>query len=1151
MSVGPLFITICAASGSGGMEVIMTVRSIKLKMKTQTDPESLQLRKALWKTHQLLNEGVAYYMYWLILLRQDSYINEEGREYKKEEIQKELLEKVSGQQKRNDWQGDLGSLDILIPLRKLYELIVPSSIGEKGDSQISARKYLSPLVDPDSQGGKGTAKSGRKPRWQKMKEDGNPEWEEEYKKDMTKKESDPTTSILTELENYGLKPLIPLFTEEIKDIAWLPRKRGFVRTWDRDMFQQAIERLLSWESWNIRVKEEKQKIEQAIEDYRNKYLQDGEEWISKLREIEKIREAEITDVSYATKQGYLITRRELKGWEKVYEKWSKLIDAPLYDLKKVVTDVQNSMRREFSSAIFNILAEKKNRDIWVGQPNRLLHFAAYNVLLRKLQKAKDQATLTLPDPVNHPLWIRYDARGGNIHSYTIFQVDKMEVKVNLERMVWPNDSTWIEKEDITVHLAPSEQLYRQIAVQDNPSGKQEIDFIDYSSRVPLKGELIGSKIQFDRRYLENHTEELLAGNIGPVYLNLGVEVKHYQEMKNGRLRTPIGQSFTVKSLEWQKVIGFKAKELAEWMEQTAETNEKGIDSITEGLRIMSIDMGIRTSATVSVFEVVKNQPDNNKLFYKIQDTDLFAVHCRSILLNLPGEQVSKDIIKERDERYTERRFIKSQIRLLSKILQLNNQETQDGRKNILIGMIDTIESNKSLLNDQKQAWISKFNILAKNAYLDQVGWKQKLIEIHHEIEPVVGKLVSEWRRSFSKNQKNNKNRKNLAGLSMWNIDELEDTRRTLSSWSNRTRNPGEPKPIDPKFGINLLTHIQNLKDDRLKQMANLIVMTALGYKYDPGEKQKEERWKKAYPACHVILFEDLSRYRFNLDRTRLENSKLMKWGHRSIPKMVQMQGEIYGLLVGDVYSAFSSRFHAKTGAPGIRCHSLDEEDVNMLKNVSEIGGFDKLEDFKDLKREYYKLFGSVDKDYLAKMIERSDLIKSGTIIPKEGGELFITLAGHYKSNPKLSIIHADINAAQNLQRRFWQSNSEIFRVSCKLVKMSDGEYYIPKYSSKTFEKAMGKGRFIKNLDSEVYKWGNSSKMRIKTISTDKEIEFEEMEDFEQALEDAQEIQDGFKTMFRDPSGFFLATDKWLPQKEFWSMVKTVIHSRLRESSFSK
>lgn len=162
---------------------------------------------------------------------------------------------------------------------------------------------------------------------------------------------------------------------------------------------------------------------------------------------------------------------------------------------------------------------------------------------------------------------------------------------------------------------------------------------------------------------------------------------------------------------------------------------------------------------------------------------------------------------------------------------------------------------------------------------------------------------------------------------MWALNYLTNVRRFLQSWSLLGRQSGEIRRLNRErggiFATRLLDHLNNIKEDRLKTGADLIVQASRGYL-----RNQQGEWRQTYAPCHAVLFEDLTRYRMRTDRPRRENSMLMKWAHRSIPKEVEMQGQLYGIHCEETSASFSSRYHAASGAPGIRCHSLKAGDLN-------------------------------------------------------------------------------------------------------------------------------------------------------------------------------------------------------------------------------
>src|SRR4029079_6267760 len=130
--------------------------------------------------------------------------------------------------------------------------------------------------------------------------------------------------------------------------------------------------------------------------------------------------------------------------------------------------------------------------------------------------------------------------------------------------------------------------------------------------------------------------------------------------------------------------------------------------------------------------------------------------------------------------------------------------------------------------------------------------------------------------------------------------------RLLLRWSLMGRRGGDGRRQDRiargVFASRLLGPIDALKETRLKTGADMITQAARGYQRDHAG-----RWRRAHPACDLVLFEDLSRYRTLTDRPRRESSRLMLWAHGAMPGEVRMQGELYGVAVADTGAAFSSR----------------------------------------------------------------------------------------------------------------------------------------------------------------------------------------------------------------------------------------------------
>ena len=179
------------------------------------------------------------------------------------------------------------------------------------------------------------------------------------------------------------------------------------------------------------------------------------------------------------------------------------------------------------------------------------------------------------------------------------------------------------------------------------------------------------------------------------------------------------------------------------------------------------------------------------------------------------------------------------------------------------------------------------------------------------------------------------------GLSFLRLEQLETFRQCCQSLNRILMTvPGErPMSVQqmretpiPDPCPDVLMRLDELKEQRVNQTANLILTQALGLRHRPH--RQEDRQRRAendihgeyaqipglQPAAFVVI-ENLSRYRFSQDRSRRENSRLMKWAHRAIRDKLKLLCEIYGIPLVEVNAAYSSKFSAE-GIPGFRAEEL-------------------------------------------------------------------------------------------------------------------------------------------------------------------------------------------------------------------------------------
>jgi hypothetical protein len=253
------------------------------------------------------------------------------------------------------------------------------------------------------------------------------------------------------------------------------------------------------------------------------------------------------------------------------------------------------------------------------------------------------------------------------------------------------------------------------------------------------------------------------------------------------------------------------------------------------------------------------------------------------------------------------------------------------------------------------------------------------------------------------------------GLSIARIEQLENFRRAVLSLNRLLRNK---IGVKPDFGSStrgetlpdpcpeLTDKIVRIKEERVNQTAHLIIAQALGVRLKEPTLSDEERKRRdihgeyeiipGRSPVDFIVLEDLARYTTDKSRSRSENSRLMKWCHRAINEKVKMLAEPFGIPVLEVFASYSSKFDARTGAPGFRAIEVTSADRPFWQKTIE-------------KNEIARgIFDCVD-----------DLAAKGQnvrlVVPQNGGPLF--LAAVTANQPLLPIRQADINAAVNIGLR--------------------------------------------------------------------------------------------------------------------------------------
>lgn len=1144
--------------GVGGLEVILAVRSVKLKLvlPARGTPEGESLRAALWDTHAFVNACVAHYEQVLLEMRQGPV-------------------RISAEHSRtlpaDHWQGALrlrlGALGLpavdveaALPLLKsLYQAIVKSSVeGQKGTAA-DGRGIHSKLVDPDSRSGEakaerqralaplrafahdpfalerearalivasngGVLKSpGAPPTWVRRYQATDPTWVDALIKELAKaKPAAPEDDDVGRLAALGALPLMQPYGEgRLDDTA----RGGGLTPIERQCFAMAIGHLNAWESWNFRAEADFRKRSERVARWESEHLPALAGALERVRAIEASMQRHHDAVGFESDRAFRIRPRALRGWDDLRPWLLAHPDASMEARRDRLTALHGRLGRDFGHFdLLERLADPANAAL-VADPDVVAPIARYNAWQDIVDRTERHPVCTMADARHHPRYAEFDPpKNSNAPPFELegfverlTSGERRRVTLKIELLFRTKTGQW-ERRKFDVPLAASGQL---ADVKVDREGKETI--VERIAQDALGRErcaLGGSALLLDRDALERR-----AGCPEDVYFKLSLDV----------------------GAENEAALKARSRHVT-WLNAALHNRKtgKGV-APAPGFRVLSVDLGQRTAAAIAVLELAPLRPDRHgEASHHQQMADFRIKRSRTALLALPGEHPTQVERTRRSVEWAGLERIRRGMARLALLRRLTESaeapvrepdgKTERARQKFLaeFAALDRSDPSDEPLPPADEA-----------PTLDAAGW-QAAFEAY---EQWLGLQVRAWRRPNAAGGVGTgapvvERAHQVFGKSMERVDFLERVRRTLISWHLHTR-PGSKRVqrLDRKsqgtLARRLLTHINQLKDDRTKTVADLIVQAALGRVWEKGA------WRQAFPPVDVIVLEDLRRYTHVGDRPPSENGKLMQWTHREIRRVVEMQAAPAGFPVSETSAAFSSRFDARTGAPGVRCHAVTAEDVRLLRDVS------------------------APRFWLRKVLEElaidAGAVEAGDLVPTGRGELLVSPDGG--SLGGVRVVHADLNAAENIGLRYLAGHRPVVKLGARAVDRAGGAIWLNADMGERQGGALGGQKRVQVAALSPFTPGGV-RHRLEVFSTAREAakaldlapgivivggvapddgpadELDEVAIAESELAALEAEATGkWATFFRDPSGN-VHNGHWVESKVFWTQVQREVKGRL-------
>lgn len=841
-------------------------------------------------------------------------------------------------------------------------------------------------------------------------------------------------------------------SELLKGVRYRYQPQGAARgkdlTWQfAVILDHAARKVRMWHTWMKRQESERRKVERTLADVRIEGV--ARAWLDNY--------CEERGSAMGALDGYVIRRAAIGGWTEIWREWNARKAATAEDRIRIARELQEGVVEKFGDIqLFEALAADEAKVVWVDGPDTLRDYVEMSWAEQKKRHYKVPAYRP-PDPFFHPIYCDYGKSRWDVE-YLDHRETRTVRRIRLQtwdgRRLADQEFRWLSKRmgrelvgSTTGTAAPRVTRFgRAVAGTEEVFTEGLFEKKDWSARLQADREVLrrlGEKwptkkpesipveelrripwfvtFSAELKKAETRTERETRGDKGRGTL---AQLSYARRAGLRLLAVDLGLRVGASCTVWETMTGEQfRKECKEWGVTPPPENEIGFTARKDGKQKFYRRIGP---------DMLEGKPHPAP----------WARLERQFAIRLDGERGARRLTKEEaEELQKEFPLLEGKLRKGDAAEDMGRVFDEARRKLRWHGVTAKLayylrheEERAGTLEKQLEQWRRrcKHDAELRVRWLEhfpehgehlakertQKGELGPVVEILRADSQLRKKLAdvfeAEWHRenlvwrarlrmlrriALPRKSAGKQRIRKMGGISLDRISNVTALYELTRAYKNQPR-PDDPKANIPReaegdgFGRRLLMARDQLRENRVKQLASRIVEAALGLGREPkpGEKRAAARSEdQRHAPCHLVVIEKLDSYRTKETQTRRENRTLMQWAKGQIKKYLEDECELDGLRLCEVLPGYTSQFDFRTGKAGRRCRRVTAKEMGSVwwgKRLESADG--------------------VEKQYLERVEQglKADPAQSW-LVPHRGGPIFAPIDG---DGP----IDADLNASANI-----------------------------------------------------------------------------------------------------------------------------------------